>query len=789
MFRVFASILLCVSLFFTLPALAQSGKVSGTITDTETGETLIGVNLKLGSDPSVGTATDIDGNYVLQVPAGKVELQVTYVGFEDVSRIVEVASGGSVIVNFQLAPESRLMNQVVITGSKFEKRLGEETVSMEIIKPSQLANINATSVEDAIERVPGVNVLDGQVNIRGGSGYSYGAGTRVLLLYNDMPILQADAGFPNWSAVPIENIGQVELIKGAASALYGSSAINGIINLRSADPVSKPFFKLSTFYTTYNNPRDNGPDSLGQQKAWWRDSADITIPYETGVNLAYRKKFGQFDLTAGGYYFKEESFRQGEFDHRGRISALTRYRFKNIDGLSVGANVNFQVGTSGSFFIWNGTGAQAYNFWESIGEPTTTDGMRLTIDPFLNYFDDRGNNHSLKLRYNQVDNDNTNNQGNFSKFYYGEYQYQRRMEDIDLTLTGGVVGNYVNVTADLYADSVRTDEDDDGVLEWVEVGDPLDGSNLSAYVQADKRFFGSLNLSLGARLESNNISFTERETKTVFRAGLNYQAAEYTYIRASWGQGYRFPTIAEKFISTVTGLLVIAPNPDLVSETGWNGEIGLKQGLRIGKFDALFDFAAFYQEYQDMMEFTYTLAVGNPLIGGFQSQNIGDTRIYGVDVSLGGEGKLGKFPVRMLAGYTYTLPQYQDFTDEVNDRTSCDENILTFRFKHSVKAEADIEFGNFTLGTNLQYYSFMECIDAVFNGEVIPGILPGVPEFRADHNGGDIIWDLRAGLNIGEHVNVTALVKNVMNREYSIRPARIDAPRNYTLRVEYTLGQ
>ena len=771
--------LLALTLVANLVMNAQNANITGQITDAGSGETLIGVNL-FDLNSQTGATTNEDGRYKLSVPAGTVLLRVTYVGYEKEEYELELSPGQTQILNIALNTESRLMDQVVVTGSKFEKKLGEETVSMEIIRPEQLQNINAVKVDEAIARVPGVNVLDGQVNIRGGAGYSYGAGTRVLLLYNDMPILQADAGFPNWSAVPIENIGQVEIIKGAASALYGSSAINGIINLRSAEPVSKPYFQVSTFGTLYNTPRNN-VDSTGEQKAFWKDSDTVQAPHQAGLSLAYRKKFGNFDLTAGGYFYKEESFRQGEFDNRGRISLLTRYRFKNIDGLSIGLNLNSQVGKSGSFFIWNGEGSQAYRYWELIGVPTQTEGFRLTIDPFLNYFDSKGNRHRVQLRYNQVDNDNTNNQGNFSKYYYGEYQYQRRFEDINMTVTMGGVANAVTVKADLYADSVRVDG------EFIQVGDPLDGSNFAGYAQLDKKFFNTLNITVGGRLEANKISFTPSEQKFVFRAGANYQAAEYTFIRASWGQGYRFPTIAEKFIQTGLGggtpsplTPVVAPNPDLISETGWNTEIGIKQGLRIRKFDMLVDIAGFYQEYQDMMEFTF---FQQGLVSGFQSRNIGDTRIYGAEITLGGTGKLGKHPINLMGGYTYTKPEYQEFTDEINQLSSCDENILSYRNQHTFKAESDITLGIFTLGTNLQYYSNMECIDAIF--EIL---LPGVEEFRTANNNGDWIWDLRAGVKIGEHVNIAALVKNVMNREYAIRPARIDPPRSYTLRVSYTIG-
>ena len=61
-----------------------------------------------------------------------------------------------------------------------------------------------------MEQVPGVTIIDGQANIRGGSGFSYGAGSRVLLLVDDLPMLAADAGDIKWSFLPVENLEQVE---------------------------------------------------------------------------------------------------------------------------------------------------------------------------------------------------------------------------------------------------------------------------------------------------------------------------------------------------------------------------------------------------------------------------------------------------------------------------------------------------------------------------------------------------------------------------------------------------
>ena len=91
----------------------------------------------------------------------------------------------------------------------------------------------------------------------------------------------------------------------------------------------------------------------------------------------------------------------------------------------------------------------------------------------------------------------------------------------------------------------------------------------------------------------------------VFRIGSTYQPAEYTFLRASYGQGYRFPSIAEKYISTFVGGLNIFPNNNIQPEYGWSAEIGLKQGFKINNFKGYLDLSGFVTRYQDMIEFVF----------------------------------------------------------------------------------------------------------------------------------------------------------------------------------------
>ena len=119
------------------------------------------------------------------------------------------------------------------------------TISLDVIRPELIANTAPTNMEETIGRINGVQVIDNQPTIRGGSGWSYGAGSRVQVLVNNMPILSGDAGQPQWTFIPTEGIESVEIIKGASSVLYGSSALNGVINIKTQQPQEKPFTQVS----------------------------------------------------------------------------------------------------------------------------------------------------------------------------------------------------------------------------------------------------------------------------------------------------------------------------------------------------------------------------------------------------------------------------------------------------------------------------------------------------------------------------------------------------------------
>ncbi len=748
---------------------AQQATIQGRILDEENGEPLIAATIQVQSGP--GVVTDFDGNFEITLNAGTYLLEVSYVGYETYVQEHILQEDESKTLNISLKPTATLLETATVTSGKYEKPLSEVTVSMEILQPNLIESTNQTALDGALQKVPGVTVIDGQANIREGSGYSQGAGSRVLLLVDDIPILDAPSGFPNWSDIALENTAQVEILKGASSALYGSSALNGIINVRTAYAKSEPETKGAVFYTHFFDPK---VESL----KWW-DSAPRTI----GANFTHKRKIGKFDLVLGGFYIDEESFNKDTEREAGRFNFSTRYRIN--DRLSIGLNGNINSGSRTSFFYWSGQ-ETAY-----IGAPNTDNANDLTrynLDPRLTYYDKAGNRHRILGRYYKVDNKLSNDRSNQSWQYYTEYQFQKKFEKIDLVTTAGFVATGSRVEAELYGDTTFTSR------------------NLAAFLQFDKKLGNRLNASLGFRYEDNlldNPGFEtpcadapvlpskERESKPVFRLGLNYELSEATFVRASWGQGYRYPTIAERYIVTTVGGLAVLPNPTLQSESGWSSEIGIKQGFRVASFEGYIDIAGFTMNYQDMMEFNLT-GTGNCGTA-FQSVNIGDTDITGFEISVAGRGQIFGLPTSILGGYTYIDPRFGEFdltpirgdgTDtqgQINsNNSSIEENILKYRSQHVFKMDLQTSYKAFTFGIAAFYSSNLDAIDAVFEL-----IIPGLSSFRNENNKGYTTINARMACNLGAHIKASLILNNAFNEVYSIRPGLLEGPRNLTARMDF----
>ena len=267
----------------------ETGTLKGVITDTKTGETLIGASVTLESDKTKGSAADFDGNYLLKLPAGQQKVVISFTGYNSKTKEVTITAGQTTTLNVDLSLTAKELGAVVVSAGKFEQKVEDLTVSVEIISADLVANKGTTSVETAINQTPGVQIIDSEPQIRGGSGYSFGAGSRVAVLVDDLPMMSGDAGRPSWGFIPVENLEQIEVIKGASSVLYGSAALSGIINIRTAYPKDTPQTKITLMVGMYDNPKN-------AESKWWEG----VNPMMGNLNFFHSRKIGNLDFVIGG---------------------------------------------------------------------------------------------------------------------------------------------------------------------------------------------------------------------------------------------------------------------------------------------------------------------------------------------------------------------------------------------------------------------------------------------------------------------------------------------------------
>lgn len=784
-------------------------QIQGTVVEKGTQEPIFGA--KVYSSNGGGAVTDINGVFIINSTSFPDTLITRAATFEEDTIIVAFPRVIEIVLQKPME-----LKTVVVTAGRRGQDIEDVPISMEILPAELIDNKGLTNLEDVVAQSPGVFTMDGQVSIRGGSGFAYGAGSRVLLLWNGIPILSGDAGDAKWNAVPMESASQVEILKGASSVLYGSGALNGIISLQERLPSLKGETRIKVQSGVYDNPKR---ESL----RWWSQGGNPMFHQAEAYYGKMYKNVG-FSISANG--FSSPGYRDGEQEDRARLSGTFYYRPKKLPDLKAGFSTNIQYQKTGNFIIWE-SDSLAYTpsgtADTSLEASTLTynTGIRFNIDPYVKYVDKKRNLHVLKTRYYFVNNDNISNpsQSSESAVSYADYQFQRKWGK-KMVLTSGVTGVRTDVSSQLFGDHFS--------------------NNVALYSQGEFKW-DRLDLTGGLRLEyfemddirgDSDFSFSDDPGAAsvpiypILRFGAHYQVAEYSHFRASFGQGIRYPSVAERYVATNVGALNVFANPNLTRETGWAAEIGFKQAIKIGKkWKGLFDVSAFVNQYNEMMEFTF--GIFNPATGerldpsapdyndviveilapesgytindifGFSAENAESARILGAEVSFNSQGTIGEVKLTSLLGYTYMIPETQNtdsayvetfstYEYDQSTQTTTFDPTLKYRFNHLIKADVEAEWKGISLGISCRYNSFMKNIDAIFEDELVNGlfILPGLERYREEYNKGNLVFDARIGYSFKEHYRIGFIVNNFLNEEYSSRPGDVQAPRNFILQLQ-----
>lgn len=242
----------------------------------------------------IGTVSDVEGEYYLSLSAGTYRVSVSMVGYEPLSKSVNVSGDTSQTLNFALKMEGGL-EEVVITGTMKEVNRLETPVPVEVYNHQFFRKNPVPNLFDALQLVNGVrpqincNVCNtGDIHINGLEG------PYTMVLIDGMPIVSGLSTVYGLSGIPFSLIERVEVVKGPASSLYGSEAVGGLINVITKKPQQAQRLSADVFATTWG---EYNADIGLSQHVGKKASVLTGINYFNFSNRIDHNKDGFTDMT------------------------------------------------------------------------------------------------------------------------------------------------------------------------------------------------------------------------------------------------------------------------------------------------------------------------------------------------------------------------------------------------------------------------------------------------------------------------------------------------------------
>ena len=676
-----------------------------------------------------GTTTNARGEFrISELPEGTFTLIASMVGYlRQTKTDVVLEEGKETVVEFQLTPSPVQLEQVVVTAGRRPQSLEEVPVSISILDAAQIAERNSVTIDEALRYVSGVNMTGFQVNIRGSSGYSRGAGSRVLMLLDGIPFITGDTGELNFESIPVAQVDRIEVVKGASSALYGSNALGGVINIITKELPEIPETDVRMYAGAYNRPSHD---------RWaWTESPR----WYNGQSVSHAFKSG--DLGVGLYFSRhmDEGYRENDYRRRYNLYVKAREEFSPTKSLTVNFGLMDQYG--GQFLYWR-------NLDSALRPPLLQDKDNV-----------RSTRYYLTGSYNTVVSDGVlftvkgmwyHNLWGFEAIH-GIGRAESQADDFRLEALSTIVLNDVHtLTAGAAAN-----------MDVVS-GDMFDAHTIGGaalYAQDDMRLSRQFGLTVGARFDYESVGLTTPGGQLNPKIALSYTPVDGTVLRASFGRGFRVPSVAEAFIQATVSNLTTVPNKDLRPERSLSYEIGLSQRLwGIGTLDI----AGFRSDYDDLIEAGLIVSGQDVQI---QWQNVTEARVTGFETGL----NLGFFggDLQYSIGYTYVYPE--DLTQGT---------ILKYRPRHVFATNLLGRLGPLFAGADFRFISRVEEIDDEL---VQVGIIPD-----GDERVQILVTDVRLGADFhlgGVSLNATLLVNNLFQYNYVELIGNLMPPRSYALVV------
>lgn len=506
-------------LLYVVPAQAQY-RISGTVSDAA-GRPLAGAAVTVKGLPSLGAVADAQGRYEMALPGrDPYTLCASFVGYEPASE--KIAAGRTGELNFRLAERPTMMDQVVVTATRTPKLLKDVPIVTRVISEADIRQADATHIGDLLQsELPGIEFtysMNQQVSLNL-SGFG---GNSVLFLVDGERLAGETLDNVDYSRLNMDNVGRIEIVKGAVSSLYGSNAIGGVVNLISREAGEAWSVHLNGRYGAHNEQRYGG--SVGFNRGRFNSMTNIQYTTIDAIDLSkgtdnaevgdYSTIYGASTLNvkerlvvtaADGLKF---TARAGYFYRERDASESIKDRYRSFSG-----------GLKGNYAI---TGADDLELSYAFDQYDKSDYLVPTSRDVRDYSNVQ---HTLRTLYNHTFSGKhiLTIGGDYLRDYLMSYQFADN-------------GSHTQHAADAFAQ-----------FDW----NPHRRFTLIAGVRFDH--FSAANLShLSPKL------------------GVMYKVANCS-LRASYAGGFRAPTLKEMYMDFYMGnIFMIYGNPALKAETSHN---------------------------------------------------------------------------------------------------------------------------------------------------------------------------------------------------------------------------
>ncbi|MCK5147796.1 TonB-dependent receptor [bacterium] len=732
-------IILIVSLS-TLPLHAQKRtSIEGFVLNSETGKALYGCNVSV-KGTLLGAATNTQGHFIIEgMGTGNYTLISSMIGYERHTLPITVEPGSIQIIEIRLTSAPIIGPAVIVTASKRQQPLESTPISVDVVRGKDIALRNVVSVDEVLANSAGIGVIDGQIDIRGSTGFNWTAGSRVLLLLDGHPLIGGDTGGINWDAIAPEEVEQIEVVKGAGSALYGSNAMAGVINIITKAPSTTPETRYKLTWGFFDKPAYD-------QWAWtdnflMTQLADNNLSFSEalstkGISLTHSRKIGRTGIRLHMTQRSSTGYQQnGDYS---RLNLMAKSRTDLGKGRLLNISGGWSVNNHGDVLQWESLQAPLEVPANELGNNVRYEKMFINADFRQVLSETFGITAKVNGYHTFWENDFYDNNDQAKNYRLGaELQTDRIMGKH--TLTSGIELITAGTNSDIYGDRST----------W-------DGA---VYAEDQWQPHPSLTLTMGARFDLHHVDSIGTDSQISPRIGAVYKTWQGGLWRFTAGRGFRAPSIAEIFAQIIVSGFKVIPNPNLDKaeralslETGFHQMAGWPD-LPLNPMIDL-DAAIFYSRYDNMID--VQVADNESAI---QFANIGAARIWGIETRLNTAFLNRKIETSL--GYTW-----------LSHSRIKNNDPLPYRPRHRANIGLAANWKGFFCGVDYRYASRAEAVANIYPND--PRVAMHVMDFRAGHS-----WN---------RYRISIEIKNLRNYHYTLRQRFMEPVRQFFITFEGLLG-